>query len=400
MVSVNGTSRMIALGVVLDDVAQWDGQHVVLRSDAKQMNSLLMARMSMATAVMLDMDSRGEPYDCALMVSEISKRIAPERQMEADASVMNEHSVLTIWREFMAKKTGRTWEIYETALRRLREYVGENADERLSAMSFDEVTRQWVDGWAEYMSEHGMKTNTRSIYMRCLRAVCMYAWKYDHTTSYLFKSYRIQREDGEVEPLTAAEFKAVMTSYCEPEVEMYRDIALLGFCLIGMNVVDMASMMWEDIRNGYLHYTRAKTHRRYRIRIEPEAQAIIDKYAGDEHVLSWADRYNDYKSFLQHMNEEGLQRIGPCEWKEIKDSYHTRRCKVWHPIMPRLTYYQLRHTWACFAADLDIPKDTIALCLGHGRKTVTDVYVRYDQRKIDEANRKVIDYAFTLIKEK
>ena len=177
-------------------------------------------------------------------------------------------------------------------------------------------------------------------------------------------------------------------------------MVLIGFGLIGMNVVDMARVTWRDVRNGYLSYERAKTHRKYKIRIEPEVMELIERHRGEEHLMAWADRYHDYKSFNQHLNEEGLQRIGPWEWKEVADSYHTRRVKVWHPLMPDVTYYMLRHTWACMAAELDIPKDIIALCLGHGKRTVTDVYVRYDQRKIDDANRKVLDYAFGLLRSK
>ena len=47
--------------------------------------------------------------------------------------------------------------------------------------------------------------------------------------------------------------------------------------------------------------------------------------------------------------------------------------------------------WATIAAELDIPKDTIALALGHGGSTVTDIYINYDLRKVDVANRQIID---------
>jgi integrase len=54
----------------------------------------------------------------------------------------------------------------------------------------------------------------------------------------------------------------------------------------------------------------------------------------------------------------------------------------------------MRHTWATLAAELDIPKETISAALGHGKKTVTDIYIQFDRKKIDEANRKVIDHVF------
>ena len=60
--------------------------------------------------------------------------------------------------------------------------------------------------------------------------------------------------------------------------------------------------------------------------------------------------------------------------------------------IPKISSYWARHTWATIASSIDIPKDTISAALGHGGNTVTDVYIRFDRRKVDEANRKVINY--------
>jgi len=56
-------------------------------------------------------------------------------------------------------------------------------------------------------------------------------------------------------------------------------------------------------------------------------------------------------------------------------------------------FYISRHTWATLAHKVDIPKDVISLALGHSFGCdVTDIYIDFDRDKIDEANRKVIDY--------
>lgn len=65
------------------------------------------------------------------------------------------------------------------------------------------------------------------------------------------------------------------------------------------------------------------------------------------------------------------------------------RLRFWYP---GLTTYWARHTWVAIAASLDIPKDTIAAALGHGETTVTDIYIGFDQNKVDAANRKVLDW--------
>ena len=61
-------------------------------------------------------------------------------------------------------------------------------------------------------------------------------------------------------------------------------------------------------------------------------------------------------------------------------------------MIPGLTTYWARHTWATIAASLDIPRDTIAHALGHGGNTVTDIYIDFDQKKVDDANRRVLDW--------
>ena len=51
------------------------------------------------------------------------------------------------------------------------------------------------------------------------------------------------------------------------------------------------------------------------------------------------------------------------------------------------------HTWATIAADIDIPDAVIDMALGHKSPyPMTDIYVRRNQKKVDEAVRAVIDY--------
>lgn len=102
------------------------------------------------------------------------------------------------------------------------------------------------------------------------------------------------------------------------------------------------------------------------------------------------DRYSDHTSFISKINKN-LKLIGP--YSITPDSRHK---KIVSPLFPKLSTYWARHTWATIAASLDIPKETISHALGHGNDTVTDVYIDFDLGKVDEANRKVIDYVLQL----
>lgn len=86
------------------------------------------------------------------------------------------------------------------------------------------------------------------------------------------------------------------------------------------------------------------------------------------------------KKIVEQLKEFGYTRVGKRGKKDKEGAF------------PFLSTYYTRHTWATLAAYLEIPKETIAAALGHGKKDVTDIYIFFDQNKIDEANRRVIDY--------
>jgi plasmid maintenance system antidote protein VapI len=145
----------------------------------------------------------------------------------------------------------------------------------------------------------------------------------------------------------------------------YLDAFRLVFYLIGINMIDLCRL--TKIERGYINYIRAKTSRPYSIKVEPEAMEIIDKYRGQKYLIDVLERYSDYRTFV---NRE-LKKIEGYDF---------------------LTVYYAQHTWATMAAELDMPKETIAAALGHGGYSVTDIYINFDKSKIAAANRRVIDY--------
>ena len=54
--------------------------------------------------------------------------------------------------------------------------------------------------------------------------------------------------------------------------------------------------------------------------------------------------------------------------------------------------YWARHTWATVAAELDVPDAVIDMALGHKLSGMSAVYIKRNNNKVVEANRKVIDF--------
>ncbi|WP_314712789.1 hypothetical protein [Prevotella pallens] len=68
---------------------------------------------------------------------------------------------------------------------------------------------------------------------------------------------------------------------------------------------------------------------------------------------------------------------------------------IYHPLFSndfQMTTYVARYSFASIASSIGIDRETIALCLSHSWADVTDHYISYDRRRVDEAVRKVINY--------
>lgn len=264
---------------------------------------------------------------------------------------------------------------------------------------FEDITIDWLKKFEHFLrTKHldecgkpikGVKvvsTNTIAISMRNIRAVVNAAIDDELTTLYPFRKFKIKHEETAKRSLTIEDLRTLRDYPCEPHQEKYRDLFMLIFYLVGINTIDLFSL--TEIRNGRIEYRRSKTGRLFSIKVEPEAQAIIDKYRGKGYLLNVLDDYANYKDFAHRMNDN-LKQVGEVERKGLGGK------KYREVLFPKLSTYWARHTWATIAAELDIPDETISLALGHSSgNRVTSIYINRNQRKVDAANRKVIDFLF------
>ncbi|MEG1861218.1 MAG: phage integrase SAM-like domain-containing protein [Bacteroidaceae bacterium] len=249
---------------------------------------------------------------------------------------------------------------------------------------FDSVNKEWLLRFQSHLAEQGNRINTISIHLRNIRAVFNFAIDNEDTANYPFRRFSIKNEETEKRSLSTEDLRTLINYGCEEHQIFYRDIFMLSFFLCGINMIDLLHL--KELRDGRVEYRRAKTNKLYSIKVEPEAQVIIDKYKGEDYLLKIMDRYSNYKDFCNRMNKN-LREIGKMEIKGQGGK------KVREPLFPFLSSYWARHTWATIAAELDIPKETIAAGLGHeiGCST-TSIYIRFDREKVDRANRAIIDY--------
>ncbi len=278
-----------------------------------------------------------------------------------------------------SKDTDGTRKIYLWSLKKIAEY-----DSGYESLSFEDINKEWLTGFDNYLKPT-VCANIRNMYFRNIRAVFNDALKDEITTAYPFRTFRLPKtEETKKRALSLEQIKLLKDFPCDSWQEEYRDMFMLMIYLIGINAADLFKAKPEDLVDGRLNYKRDKTHKLYSVKVEPEAMAIINKYRGKDWLLSPLDRYCSYKAYLGHMNK-ALKKIGLF--------YRTSGEKKGRALFPDLSSYWSRHSWASLASQLDIPTDIIGRSLGHSwaTDTVTAIYIKFDNRKVDNANRKVID---------
>lgn len=261
----------------------------------------------------------------------------------------------------------RTKEIYQATLSRMIAY-----DPDLDKRRFEDITVRWLIDFDTFLAKTSPSQNARNIHFRNIRTVFNRAIDEELTASYPFRRFKIKPTPTRKRSMSCEQMRKIFNADGLEQWEVkYLDFFKLSFMLIGINVVDLCGL--SEITEGRIDYIRAKTHRPYSVKVEPEAMEIIKKHRGEKRLLDFAENYANYRHFYNNLCK-GLNSIkGKIGIKE-------------------LTSYWARHTWATIAAELDIPDAVIGQALGHAETSVTSIYIRRNEQKVDEANRRVLDW--------
>lgn len=284
-----------------------------------------------------------------------------------------------------SRKKQRTRELYQETLKRIEQY-----DPKARQLSFGQIGKDWLAQFDTFLMQYEPSQNSRSIHFRNIRAVFNDAIDNEITTHYPFRKFMVRPVPTAKRAYSVERLRELFNYPVLPHQQKYVDLFKLIFYLIGINIVDLCNI--TKVENGRIIYQRSKTSRLYSIKVEPEAQEIIDRYQGTNKLVNVADNFKDAHTYTSTINR-ALKQIGP----RVHVVRNGMRVLEYQPAFPDLSTYVARHTWATIAYELEIPNETIAAALGHsyGNRT-TAIYINNDLRKVDEANRKVIDYVLGL----
>lgn len=255
--------------------------------------------------------------------------------------------------------------------------------------TFESVDKKWIVSYIDHERGKGRKDNGIQTDIQILKFVFNRAIEDEITDKFPFRGVSVKKEQTKKRCLSLEQLRAIRDFKLTGKKAMYRDCFMLSFYLIGINISDLLFLPKTALKNGRIIYKRNKTGKIYDIKVEPEAMEIIARHKSrkKERLLSFLEEGDATitNTFANNLTRH-LRTIGEKE----RHSYYV----TVHPIEEGITSYWSRHTWATMASELDIPMEVIGRSLGHSLwdNAVTSTYIKYDTKKIDEANRKVIDY--------
>ena len=266
-------------------------------------------------------------------------------------------------------------------------------------ISFDEITFELLKQYNVFLQDEGLKSATR--YLSLIRQVYNYAIENDDYVpkknpfkSSLFKkkitSTTVNRNLTIDQTKKLIGLNPARSKWKVTYKVMALDFWKFCFYMRGINFVEMALLTPKDVETDYFTFTRTKLKTRVsttqKIKIHPEARAIIDKYIdpSQDYVFPLLENgfdkernvksYNIYSNKISTINAN-LRRIG----KEIGTDFN-------------LTTMSARYTFINLAKEQEVPFLYLQELIGHKTLSTTSIYLDvFPQSKIDEYHRKVID---------
>jgi len=273
-------------------------------------------------------------------------------------------------------------ELYGVTLNHLKGFT-EN-----DSVLFREITPEFLLNFETFLKINGSSVNTVRNYMCNIRAIFNHAINKGKAVKqefFPFREYRIVSERKRPRAIDLNDIRRLLMAqpYLSGSEQRSVDIFLLIFYTGGTNLKDLLYLKHHDYYKDRIIYNRFKTGREYSIKVYPEAKEILDRYQGEKYLLSFIERKNaitpikrqgyGHKDLLGNTNKY-LKLAG-------------QKCGI----ALKLNTYVARYSFATIAGRLEISKDVISHILGHGENTMTDIYIDFDEKKADEAIKKVID---------
>ena len=299
--------------------------------------------------------------------------------------------------KMIARAQERTSRDYKWALYSLEKFAGDNE------IMFSQLTYSFLSRWIYSLSQTARSKNKYPINIRQIHKAAMLEYNDEERCIQLITNpwpkITIPKEDTPnkraISPNMLRRFFAVVpdfSRFTHPLQELGQDVALISFCMCGINSVDLFYAEKNQYYNGIFHYNRRKTRKSrsdsayFEIRVPQFIKPTLEKYLSKDMESPWLfdfqERLSTPDSFNANVNA-GISQI--C--KKVSPDFH-------------VGLYSFRHSWATIAQNgCGASLGDIDFALNHSTYKMARVYTKIDYSPAWELNEKVIDYIFFSNKE-
>lgn len=299
--------------------------------------------------------------------------------------------------KMIARGQERTSRDYKWALYNLEKFAGGNE------VMFSQLTYSFLSRWIDSLSQTARSKNKYPINIRQIHKAAMFEYNDEERGIQLITNpwpkISIPKEDTPnkraISPNMLRKFFAVVpdfSRFTHPLQELGQDVALISFCMCGINSVDLFYAEKSQYHDGIFHYNRRKTRKSrsdsayFEIRVPQFIIPIFEKYLSKDTKSPWLfdfhERLSTPDSFNANVNS-GISQI--C--KKVSPDFHA-------------SLYSFRHSWATIAQNgCGASLGDIDFALNHSTYKMARVYTKIDYSPAWELNEKVLDYIFFSNKE-
>ena len=251
-----------------------------------------------------------------------------------------------------------------------RRYLGEYIKKRFKVddLAFGQLNEQMAYEFQEYvLTDKGLAVDTARHYLAILKKICRLAFKEGHSEKRYFVNFKLPKENRKVPRALSREdfekIRDVEIPASRVTHNIVRDLFLFA-CYTGVPYADAISITNDNLYtddNGalWLKYMRKKNEHLGRVKLLPEAIALIEKY-----------RSNERKELFPMIHHPNLRR-------------HMKGLRDLAGIKTDLVYHMGRHTFgSLITLEAGVPIETISKMLGHTNLTTTQLYARVTPKKL------------------
>lgn len=294
--------------------------------------------------------------------------------------------------KMIAREQERTSRDYKWALYNLEKFAGGNE------VMFSQLTFSFLSRWIDSLSQTARSKHKYPINIRQIHKAAMLEYNDEERGIQLitnpWSKITIPKEDTPnkraISPNMLRKFFAVVpdfSRFTHPLQELGQDVALISFCMCGINSVDLFYAEKSQYHDGIFHYNRRKTRKSrsddayFEIRVPQFIVPTFEKYLSKDMESPWLfdfqERLSTSDSFNANVNA-GISQI--C--KKVSPDFHA-------------SLYSFRHSWATIAQNgCGASLGDVDFALNHSTFKMARVYTKIDYSPAWELNEKVIDYIF------